>query len=101
MQAQLQILVAPSVYPAKLERIVLLLVTARIAMLVNTVKAKKTTVLPVPMLPFALVALLVGRPKPVVLNVNLAKQELSIMLRVKTVKIAMLANTVQAKKTTV
>ena len=42
-----------------------------------------------------------SRRIPAVPNVNLAKQELSVMLRVKTVKIAVLVNTVQAKKTTV
>ena len=75
--------------------------TVKIAVLANTVQAKKTTVLTPLIQRLVLVALLVGRRKPVVPNVNLAKQELSVMLRVKTVKIAVLANTVQAKKTTV
>jgi hypothetical protein len=45
MQANLQILIAPSACPAKLERIVWLLAkTVRIAMLANTVKGKKKMV---------------------------------------------------------
>ena len=45
--------------------------------------------------------LLVHFPRLVALNVDLAKQELSVMLPVKTVKIVVLVNTVKAKKMTV
>ena len=51
----------------------------KIVLKVNTVKAKKMTMLPLPMLPFVLVAPLAGHPKPVVPNVNLAKQEHLVM----------------------
>ena len=64
-------------------------------MLVNSVEAKKTTVLPLLIQLRALVVPLAGRPKPAAPNVNLVKQECLVMLLVKTVKIAMLANTVQ------
>ena len=102
MQENLRTPAVANAKPANRERLVMPPVPiVKIAMLVNTVKAKKTTVSTPLIQRLVLVALLVGRPKPVVLNVNLAKQELSVMLRVKTVKIAMLANTVQAKKTTV
>jgi len=94
--------VAPNVNLAKQECLVMSPVPiVKIAMLANTVKAQKKTVLPLPMLPFALVARLVGRPKPVIPNVNLAKLECLVMPPVPIVKIAMLINTVKAKKTTV
>ena len=51
----------------------------KIAMLVNTVKAKKTTVLPPPMPLFALDAPPVGRPKQAVPNANRVKQVLLVM----------------------
>jgi len=102
MQANLQILIAPSACPAKLERIVWLLAkTVRIAMLANTVKAQKTMVLPLPMPLFAWVVPPVGRPKPVVPNANRVKQVLLVMSPVSFVKIAKLVNTVKVRQTTV
>ena len=73
----------------------------KIVMLVNTVKVKKMTVSTLLIQLHALVAPLVGRPKPAVPNAKLVKQVLLVMLPVLIVKIVMLVNTVKVKKTTV
>jgi len=87
---------------AKQERLVMLpVLIVKIVMLVNTVKVKKMTVSTLLIQLHALVAPLVGRPKPAVPNAKLAKQVLLVMLPVLIVKIVMLANTVKVKKTTV
>ena len=93
---------ARNVNRVKLERLVMLRVGhVVIAVLVNTVKVKKTTVKRQRTPLFVLVAPPVGRPKQAVPNANRVKQVLLVMLRVMTVKIAILVNTVKAKKTTV
>ena len=71
------------------------------AMLANTVKVKKTTVLTLPIQRHALVAPLVGPPTPAAPNAKLANQERLVMSPVPIVKIAMLVNTVKARKPTV
>jgi len=86
----------------KQERLVMLpVLIVKIVMLVNTVKVKKTTVSTLLIQLHALVAPLVGRPKPAVPNAKLVKQERLVMLPVLIVKIVMLVNTVKVKQTTV
>ena len=95
----------PAVANAKLAKQVLLVMSpvpiVKIAMLVNTVKAKKTTVSTLLIQLHALTAPLAGPPRRAAPNAKLAKQVLSVISPVPIVKIAMLVNTVKAKKTTV
>jgi hypothetical protein len=73
----------------------------KIAMLVNTVNAKKTTGSTLLIQLCALTAPLAGPPRRAAPNAKLAKQVLLVISPVPIVKIAMLGNTVKAKKTTV
>jgi hypothetical protein len=90
---------------AKLAKQVLLVIPwvpiVKIAMLVNTVNAKKTAGSTLLIQLRALTAPLAGPPRRAAPNAKLAKQVLLAISPVPIVKIAMLGNTVKAKKTTV